>query len=114
MPTKEEFKLKWFRKTLNEPHTYLITDKYEVYFANREMRSIGGHLYYTLDRPLKYFLLKTGKPIYFNSIEFLGILPVELRGEFSVNCIPLTPWEYQYYQYYGISSEDLHNLFSID
>lgn len=82
---KQQIMVDWFRKTLDESkkpwntQVYLITDKYHVYIANKDIRLIGSNFGKAIDRPLKYFLFTDGKVQYFNSIEFLGYLPFELR-----------------------------------
>lgn len=117
---KQQIMVDWFKKTLDESKKpwntkiYLITDKYHVYIANKDIRLIGSNFGKAIDRPLKYFLFTDGKVQYFNSIEFLGYLPFELRDEYPVNCKPLNPWEYDYYRQHGITSEDLQNLFNND
>lgn len=117
---KQQIMVDWFRKTLDKSkkpwntQVYLITDKYHVYIANKDIRLIGSNFGKAIDRPLKYFLFTDGKVQYFNSIEFLGYLPFELRDEYPVNCKPLNPWEYDYYRQQGITSEDLQNLFNND
>ena len=94
---KQQIMVDWFRKTLDESkkpwntQVYLITDKYHVYIANKDIRLIGSNFGKAIDRPLKYFLFTDGKVQYFNSIEFLGYLPFELRDEYPVNCKPLNP-----------------------
>lgn len=120
MGKKQQIMVDWFRKTLDESkkpwntQVYLITDKYLVYIANKDIRLIGSNFGKAIDRPLKYFLFTDGKVQYYNSIEFLGYLPFELRDEYPVNCKPLNPWEYDYYRQHGITSEDLQNLFNND
>ena len=59
---KQQIMVDWFRKTLDESkkpwntQVYLITDKYHVYIANKDIRLIGSNFGKAIDRPLKYFL----------------------------------------------------------
>lgn len=82
---KQQIMVDWFRKTLDESkkpwntQVYLITDKYHVYIANKDIRLIGSNFGKAIDRPLKYFLFTDGKVQYFNSIEFLGYLPFRIK-----------------------------------
>lgn len=90
MGKKQQIMVDWFRKTLDESkkpwntQVYLITDEYHVYIANKDIRLIGSNFGKAIDRPLKYFLFTDGKVQYFNSIEFLGYLPFELRDEYPI------------------------------
>lgn len=121
METSHEFKSKafrinWFRDRLNgklgKPNTVkLITKSYMVYIANSELRLLGNGFSKSIDLPLKYFIMKDGKIEYYNSIEFLGYLPYELRKEFPANCQEILHWEADYYIQNPPTSEDLRNLF---
>ena len=64
---KQQIMVDWFRKTLDESkkpwntQVYLITDKYHVYIANKDIRLIGSNFGKAIDRPLKYFLFTDSK-----------------------------------------------------
>lgn len=110
------FKINWFRDRLNgklgKPNTVkLITKSYMVYIANSELRLLGSGFSQCIDLPLKYFIMKDGKIDYYNSIEFLGYLPYELRKEFPANCQEILHWEADYYIQNPPTSENLKNLF---
>lgn len=121
METSHEFKSKafrinWFRDRLNgklgKPNTVkLITKSYMVYIANSKLRLLDNGFSKSIDLPLKYFIMKDGEIEYYNSIEFLGYLPYELRKEFPANCQEILPWEADYYIQNPPTSEDLKNLF---
>lgn len=121
METSHEFKSKafrinWFRDGLNGKlgklnTVKLITKSYMVYIANSELRLLGNGFSKSIDLPLKYFIMKDGKIGYYNSIEFLGYLPYELRKEFPANCQEILHWEADYYIQNPPTSEDLKNLF---
>ena len=102
---KEGFMVKWFDEsiqTLQKEYNkvILITDRYHVYFACRDIMLTGfGFNKMIVASNMKYFLVDN-VPRCYNNLQFIGYLPLSLRDKYKPNARMINIWEYHYYQRY--------------